>query len=318
MRIAAIQMEAKFAEVNANLETARRLASEAFQDGAKMVILPEFFTSAMGFHPKMLNVVRPIHGEPWKLLNQLAKQYNGIIGGSFIAFRENLGFNTFVLAFPDGTTYYHDKDQPTMWENCYYIGGKDDGVFETKIGNIGVALCWEFVRSRTATRLLKRVNLVVGGSCWWTIPEKSLPQLPGIPETSSKTHERNVEIMRETPSRFARILGVPVVHAAHAGNFLGEMPLIPDFPYKSYYLGETQIVDRKGKILARLTGDDGEGIIMRDISLEEKCNPSESIPNRFWIPDMPEELDQAWNLLNSHGKTYYRKTTKHYYEKMKK
>lgn len=61
-----------------------------------------------------------------------------------------------------------------MWENCYYIGGSDDGILETTAGNIGVALCWEFMRTRTVRRLLNRVDLVVGGSCWWTIPEKPL------------------------------------------------------------------------------------------------------------------------------------------------
>jgi len=73
MKVAAIQMNAEFTNVKANLEIAKRLASEAFQDGAKLVIIPEFFTSAMGFHPKMLDVVRPLRGEPWQLLNQLAK-----------------------------------------------------------------------------------------------------------------------------------------------------------------------------------------------------------------------------------------------------
>ncbi len=135
MKVAAIQMKAKFADVKANIEIAKRLANQAFLDGAELVILPEFFTSAMAFHPKMLDVARLLKGEPWQLINQLAKEHNGIIGGSFISIRDRECYNTFVLAFPDGTNYFHDKDQPTMWENCYYIGGTDDGVLETKIGN---------------------------------------------------------------------------------------------------------------------------------------------------------------------------------------
>ena len=312
MKVAAIQMKAEFTNVKANLEIAKRLASDAFQDGAELVIIPEFFTSAMGFHSKMLDVVRPIKGEPWQLLNQLAIKYNGVIGGSFIALRGEENYNTFVLAFPDGTNYFHDKDQPTMWENCYYLGGTDDGVLETKLGNIGVALCWEFVRTRTARRLLDRVDIVVGGSCWWTLPERE------IPGYKSELRETVLEMMIETPARFARILGVPVVHAAHAGDFEGETPLMPDIPYKSYYLGETQIVDGSGKILTRLTREDGEGVIMSNIDLTKKWKPTESIPDRFWIPDMPKELNQAWEIFNKHGETYYLETTKPYLDKQLK
>ncbi|NVM56263.1 MAG: carbon-nitrogen hydrolase family protein [Candidatus Helarchaeota archaeon] len=309
MKIAAIQMMAEFADVEANLKIAKRLATQAFTDGAEWVILPEFFTSAMGYQKKMLDIAMPIDDKPMQLLNDLAIKYNGVVGGSFIALRGNESYNTFVLAFPDGNTYFHDKDQPTMWENCYYIGGKDDGVLETTVGNIGVALCWEFVRTRTVRRLLDRVNMVVGGSCWWTIPKEPLQGFtPDI-------HEWNVEIMSETPARFARLLGVPVVHAAHAGDFECETPLVPDFSYKSYYLGETQIVDGSGKILARLRREDGEGIIMTELDLTKKWKPSEPIPDGFWIPELPPVLNLTWQYLNKHGEKYYRTETKPYREK---
>ena len=306
MKVAAVQMKAELGNVKVNLKSAERLARSAFKEGAEMVILPEFFTSAVCFHPKMLDVVRPINGKPIQLLNKLAKEYNGIIGGSFIALRGDESYNTFVLAFPDGANYFHDKDQPTMWENCYYIGGTDDGILETNIGNIGSVLCWEFVRSRTALRLINRVDLVVGGSCWWSLPEQPLLGTP------SEIRDKSLETMIETPPKFARMLGVHVIHAAHAGEFTGEMPLMPDFQYKSYYVGETQIVEGNGNILARMKREDGEGYIMADIDINKKWNPSEEIPDRFWIPDMPTELNQAWKMLNTHGESYYRDTTKPY------
>ena len=310
MKIAAVQMKAEFANVEENLKISERLATQAFLSGAECVILPEFFTTAMGFHPNMLDTARSINGKPMQVLKNLANKHNGVIGGSFIAVRGKETYNTFVLVFPDGTTYFHDKDQPTMWENCYYIGGTDDGVLETKLGNIGVALCWEFVRTRTVRRLLDRVDLVVGGSCWWTLPEAR------IPGYKSELRETVLEMMIETPSRFAQMLGVPVIHAAHAGDFEGETPLMPDIPYKSYYLGETQIVDGSGKILAQLKREDGEGVIITNIDITKKWKSSEPVPDRFWIPDMPKELNQAWQVFNKHGETYYLETTKPYRDKL--
>ncbi len=307
MRIAAVQMMAEFANVDTNLKIVERLATEAFNEGADMVIVPEFFTSAMGFSTKMLKVARPINGVPMQLLKNLAAKHNGIIGGSFISHRREDYYNTFILVFPDGATYFHDKDQPTMWENCYYIGGNDDGVLETKVGNIGVALCWEFVRTRTVKRLLGRIDIVIGGSCWWTIPERPIQGF------DQNTHDRNLEIMADTPSKFARMLGVPVIHAAHAGDFECDMPILTDFKYKSFYLGETQIIDSGGKVLARLKREDGEGIISADIDLTKKREPSETVPDGFWIPDLPPILIASWEALNKHGEKYYinRKNSNH-------
>lgn len=307
MKIAAIQLVAKLADVEANLKLSKRLATQAFTEGAELVVLPEFFTSAMGFHTKMLDAVRSIDGSPVQLLQNLAKKHQGIVGGSFIALRGDDSYNTFILAFPDGSTYFHDKDQPTMWENCYYIGGTDDGVLETPIGPLGVALCWEFVRTRTVKRLFGRVNIVIGGSCWWTTPTES--HLPGF---SPKIHQQNKEIMQETPIKFARMLGVPLIHAAHAGDFEGEMLGMPNVPYKSYYLGDTQIVDGSGKILAHLSREEGEGVIMAEIDLTQKWTPSESIPDGFWIPKLPPQLLQTWQFQNKLGEDYYRTVTKSY------
>ena len=109
MKVAAVQMVARLADVEANLKRAEELLDKAFAMGCEMVILPEFFTSAVAFHPDMLNA---------------------------------------ALSF----------DGPAL------------------------------------------------------------------------------EMMRETPARMARMLGVPVVHAAHAQDLECRMPLLPRLPYRSYYL----------------------------------------------------------------------------------
>ncbi len=299
MRVAAVQMTAELGAVDKNIRTARRLTEAAFSQGAQMIILPEFFTSAMGFHPVMNTVAEGPNGPALKMMRELAETFGGIIGGSLITISGKDAHNTFYLVFPDGQLFRHRKDRPTMWENCYYRGGTDDGLFKTPIGNVGAVLCWEFVRTQTARRLVQRTDLVVGGSCWWSLPEKRLPFF------SDSVRDRNLTIMRETPARFARLVGCPVVHAAHAGNFRGKTPLLPGFAYKSYFLGETQIVDGKGKVLARMSRSDGEGHIMADITFGRRT-PSENIPDGFWIPDLPVPIRLAWWYQNLHGKVYYR------------
>ena len=234
------------------------------------------------------------------MLKSLGARYGGVIGGSFLAIRHGDAFNTFVLTFPDGTSFFHAKDQPTMWENCYCCGESDEGILETPVGRIGVALGWEFLRTRTVRRLLNRVDLVVGGSCWWNLPEKQLPGFPGWLDYWMS------EMQLETPVRLAQMLGVPVVHAAHAGDFEGRMPLLPGFPYRSHYLGETQIVDASGNILGRRRRKEGEGIVIADLHLSETRTPLEAVPDRFWVPYLPPQIRLLWAYQNLHGGLYYR------------
>jgi predicted amidohydrolase len=235
-----------------------------------------------------------------QMLRNLAARCQGFIGGSFLAIRDGEAFNTFALALPDGTTFCHDKDQPTMWENCYCGRGSDEGIFETPVGRVGVALGWEFLRTPTVRRFLNRVDLVIGGSCWWNLPEKRLPGFPGW------LSDWMFDIQLETPARFARMLGVPVIHAAHAGEFVARMPLLPGFTYRSHYLGETQIVDASGNILARRRRKEGEGFITADLSIPETASPLEPIPDRFWVPYLPPQVRFLWASQNLHGRLYCR------------
>src|SRR5262245_33169652 len=74
IRVAAIQMKAELGEVETNLAKAEKLVREAFGKGAKWVILPEFFPSAIAVHHKMLDAARPLDGKPTQLLRRLAKE----------------------------------------------------------------------------------------------------------------------------------------------------------------------------------------------------------------------------------------------------
>lgn len=301
IRVAAVQMTVELGNVAANLVKAERLIRAAFARGATWVILPEFFSSGIAFHPEMANAVRAIDGPPAKLLRDLAREGNATVGGSFLAWRDGNIYNSFVLALPDGSTHRHDKDHPTFWENCYYVGGNDDGVLPTPLGKVGVALCWEFIRSRTAARLKGKVGMVVGGSGWWTAPD-SVP-------ADNPFRNKNLDIMKETPGRFARMLGVPVVHAANAGNFVGRSWPKEGTTYASHYLGETQIVDGNGGILARMSREEGEGVITADVSFGPISQGAEAIPDRYWIAEFSEGTYRQWQSDLKTGREYYLSTT---------
>lgn len=308
LKVAAIQMSPKLADIESNLNQAEQLVREALRKRAQWVILPEMFTSAAAFHPDMLKTIQPVDGAPLQLLKRLAREGNAVIGGSFLAWHDKHVFNTFVLVFPDGTVAQHNKDFPTYWENCYYKKGNDDGVLTTPIGSVGSVLCWEFVRSNTARRLLKKVRMVVGGSCWWTLPDDA--------EANSPRRATNLKMLQQAPVRMAQMLGVPVVHGSHAGKFEGFFsPDLADVPYHSAYLGEAMIVDAKGQVLARRAQGEREGVVVAEVLLHGKPVPSESIPENFWIPaEMPNDWKEAWERWFDTGADYYEMVTARYLE----
>ncbi len=308
LNVAAIQMAPRLGDAQSNMNQAEQLIRKAMQQGAQWIILPEMFTSAAAFHPDMLKAIQPIDGAPLKMLKELSREGNVVIGGSFLAQRTQGVFNTFVLVFPDGQVVQHDKDFPTYWENCYYKGGSDDGVMSTPIGPVGSVLCWEFIRSQTAKRLLNKVNLVVGGSCWWTLPDEADPDSP--------RRAANLTMLKQAAPRMAKMLGVPVVHGSHAGNFEGFFsPELPDVPYNSAFLGEAMIVDAQGKVLARRSQKSGEGVVTAEVELINKSVPSETIPDSFWIPaEMPDDWKESWTRWFEKGADYYEMVTAPYLE----
>jgi len=306
IQASAIQMVPKLGDVRWNLNQAEQLIKQAIRQGAQWIILPEMFTSAAGFHNDMLRAIQPAQGEPFQLLKRLSREANVVIGGSFLAAHKQQVFNTFVLMFPDGSHVTHNKDLPTYWENCYYQRGQDDGVMKTPQGPVGAILCWEFIRSKTARRLHNKVRLVVGGSCWWTLPDDADP--------GSRRWADNLKMLQEAPPRMARMLGVPVIHGSHAGRFEGYFsPELPDVAYNSSYLGEAMIVDARGKVLARRSQQQGEGIVMATVDIPETARPSEAITERFWIPEqMPADWKQSWQRWFDRGGDYYELVTKPY------
>src|ERR687883_803716 len=101
MRVAAVQLETVIGDVEANLAACQRLADAAASEGAEWIILPEFFTTGMGFLPELAQHSLPPDGPATALLSDLAKRHGAIVGGSFLCrdMDEHVR-NAFFLATP--------------------------------------------------------------------------------------------------------------------------------------------------------------------------------------------------------------------------
>lgn len=297
---AAIQLEAVIGDVAANLDKCAQLAAEAGRAGAKIIALPEFFTTGIAFDPALRDAALPPEGAAAELLRTLAHHYDALVGGSFLC-RDNDGHvrNAYFAADATGMIGRHDKDLPTMWENAFYIGGQDDGVFRAGTLNVGAAVCWELMRTRTARRMRAHVDLVMTGSGWWSIP----PWRPRA--TFAAMERRNRQTARSAAATFAKYVGAPVVHAAHAGAFRCAMPWIP-LEYRGHFEGSTLITDSTGSVVAERRPEEGPGIVLGDIHLGRRP-PVTEIPDRFWLHSRGALPTAAWHYQRWHGRRWYRR-----------
>ncbi|KAB2808497.1 carbon-nitrogen hydrolase family protein [Pimelobacter simplex] len=304
IRAAAVQTEARLGDVDANLADCARLADQAVRAGATWVVLPEFFSTGIGYLPELSARAPDIDGEPTRLLAGLATRHGIHVGGSTLV-RDPDGEvrNAFLLFGPDGLAGRHDKDLPTMWESALYTGGRDPGRLDVAGTTVGVALCWELMRSQTVARLGGEVDLVVGGSGWWSLPE--WPLLGGA-------ERRNHARATAAPATFARYVGAPVVHAAHAGRVECDLLGTP-LRYRGRLEGGAQICDSRGRVLAYRDRDQGAGVVLADVTLGRTTPTFAS--DRFWLQRRGAVAAAAWHFHNAVGRrAYARAQQRHHHQ----
>ena len=125
---------------------------------------------------------------------------------------------------------------------------------------------WEWARYRTAGARARRRRAARARRHVLAVDAAQLARrrCAGGPSASTAIWR---EQARALPGQVARLTGVPVAHASHVGPVTGETPLGPGIPWRTQMIGESQVCDRDGTILARLTLEDGEGHVAADVEL---------------------------------------------------
>lgn len=299
LRVAAVQLEPVVGDVEANLDRAERLARRAADAGAEMIVLPEFFTTGMAFLAQVGGGALPADGAATEMLARVASAKRVMVGGSFLCRGPDGDVrNAFLLAGPDGLIGRHDKDLPTMWENYFYAGGDDPGVIEAPGGlRIGVALCWELMRAQTVHRLRGRVDLVLAGSGWWSVPQWR-------PRAVFRRWEAaNRERARRSVLDFAPLVGAPVAHASLCGPIVCPLPGMPG-RYRGEYEGPSVICDRDGVVLAERPAQSGPGVTAATVPTGA-ANPSRDPAPGFWLRPRGPLPAFAWAYQGWLGRRAY-------------
>ena len=152
LTLAAVQMSMSD-DVAANVATAERLVREAAAGGARLILIPELFEGpyfCKDQRAEDLARARPLDGHPTvEHFRGVARELGVVLPLSVYERANQALFNTVVMVDADGSvlgTYRksHIPDGPGYTEKYYFSPG-DTGfrVWDTAVGRVGVAICWD-------------------------------------------------------------------------------------------------------------------------------------------------------------------------------
>lgn len=147
VKVASIQMEVEFGEVDNNVEKGIERINEAADNGANMIVLPELFNTGLTFNSRKeayeLAEVIP-EGKTTKELLSIAKERElYIVAGISEKDGVNL-YNSSILVGPDGFIGKYRKLH--LWGDDKLVfepGDLNIPVYNTPIGRIAMLICYD-------------------------------------------------------------------------------------------------------------------------------------------------------------------------------
>ena len=155
-KLALIQMDCTLFEVQANLDKSEGLVREAAAHGAKLICLPEVFHAGyFGSRiPDMMRYAEPEDGPSLTRMRALAKELEvHILAPILFSTPDGIENAAFLLDDQGELLGHYAKTHPVGDERTYLRRGSRYPVFETKLGRLGVVICYDVCFPET-TRLL--------------------------------------------------------------------------------------------------------------------------------------------------------------------
>jgi nitrilase len=256
-KVAAIQM-ASGPNVTGNLSEARRLIAKAAEQGARLVVLPEFF-AIMGMNDKDKVAVREQAGTGpiQKFLADTAREFKiWLVGGSIpMAASVPSKVRNTCLVFDERGQQVARYDKIHLFnlelgnENYHEANTIEPGdkvvVVDSPFGRIGLAVCYD-LRFPELFRAMKNVDIIV------------LPS--AFTETTGRMHW-------EVLVRARAIENLSYVIAAAQGGY--------HINGRETH-GNTMIVDPWGRVLDRLPR--GSGVVIADVNPTYQASLRSSLP----------------------------------------
>ena len=270
MRIALIQQAAS-TDRSANLERGLEAARRAAEDGAELICFSELafdrFYPVVPASGDVAELAEPVPGPTTDAFAELAAREKVVMVLNVFEREGDRTYDTSPVIDADGrllgrTRMVHITDYPCFHEQGYYTpGDRGAPVYETAVGRVGVAICYdrhypEYMRALA----LAGADVVV------------VPQAGAVGEWPDGLYEAEMQVAAFQNGYFVALC-----------NRVGdEDPIL--------FAGESFVCDPSGRVVGR-AGGGTEEILMCDINLEEV---GRSHARRLFMRDRRPELYGDW------------------------
>jgi predicted amidohydrolase len=313
VKVAAVQMNGEAAPTGDRLARADGLAEQAAGTGASLVILPELFNTGYGYSDANHYRAEPITGQTVSWMKETAARHHIHLAGTLLLLDEDEVYNAMLLFAPDGRSWRYDKIYPWAWERGYFRNGRDITVADTDLGRIGMLICWDIGHSELWRRYAGRVDMMVISSCPPNIsradihlPDGQMLDFGRLSPQFEKMSDQTEKVFGPLLETQVGWLNVPAIHASSAGRLKTALPfakaslvsttlLYPgsvkllsqadQMTISCDFAGQCKIMDSSGRILSKLSIDQGDGFIVSEVELADKRpQPNKAQPSMPVLP----------------------------------
>jgi predicted amidohydrolase len=274
LRSAVVQFEAVPDRPDLNLATVTRLAHQAVEDGAQLIVFPEmclfgYWHLRRHTADRLHELAEPVTGPTITKVRALAQQLDVGLGVGFLEQDDGALFNSYAVCLPDGAVHVHRKLH--AFEHEAISSGSTFTVFDTPWqARVGILICWDnnLVENVRATALLGATVLLAPHQTGGTDSRsphgmKPIPQHlwdnratdPAALEAAFNGPNGRGWLMRWLPAR-AHDNGLFVLFSNGVGQDDNELRT-----------GNAMILDPYGRILAE-TPVPAEAVVHADLDLD--------------------------------------------------
>jgi len=146
-KVACAQVDAKFGDIQANVEKCITYIKKAAEEGCSLVVFPECFLQgyAVNSAEEVAELAIPLEDESIKKINAACRENNIMAAVGYIEDRKGKYYNSAVLLGPDGVLQTYSKmHMPFIGADKFVEKGQPPTPpVETPIGRISMIICYD-------------------------------------------------------------------------------------------------------------------------------------------------------------------------------
>lgn len=141
--VAAIQMECVLKDVDANLSHAADLIERAANTGAKLIVIPELFSTGYRVEEADHSLAETVPGKTTQRMQEIAARFDTYLCGAILEKDGDTVYDTAVVVGPDGLLGKFRKMYLWGDETKRFGRGDDVTIVELPFAKIGLQICYE-------------------------------------------------------------------------------------------------------------------------------------------------------------------------------